>query len=421
MDTAMNRSTPGGRSPQRGGMRMEKQDMTDAPGVVPHTAPMVRPPSLVIVDDEPGILHSLQSLFRKDPWNVRTFSSPRAALDGLANMPAEIVISDLRMPEMNGIEFLNHVSHRSPEAARFILTGHEDHAVVISALGKNLAQHYVLKPWEDAGLRKILQDTLRTQSETKSRLMLELLDAFERLPNLASHNRKLQELLSKTKYSLNDIVIEIQKSPALVARLLRVANSIYYATRRPVMTVRDAVQFIGTDYIASLIVAMESFHAVMSTSDGAPEHLIEGLWNRSLQRAIIARQLASAGPWVADAQLAYVVALLQDLGLVARLCSDPVRFARVMELEQAGEISLYDAECAVFGPPHDTLGASLLESWNLPKEIVRPIAEHHSTSTANPIVHVVQLADLLATPGKPSPHDPSIEAYLQESWRVVNN
>jgi HD-like signal output (HDOD) protein len=417
----MNRSAPGSLPLPRGGMRMEKQEVPDVASSAPRATPSSRLPSLVIVDDEPGILHSLTSLFRKDPWAVRTFSSPRSALDGLANMPAEIVISDLRMPEMNGIEFLNHVSHRSPEAARFILTGHEDHAVVINALGKNLAQHYILKPWEDAGLRKILQDTLRTQSETKSRLMLELLDTFERLPNLASHNRKLQELLSRTKYSLNDIVIEIQKSPALVARLLRVANSIYYATRRPVMTVRDAVQFIGTDYIASLIVAMESFHAVMSTSNAAPEHLIEGIWNRSLQRAIIARQLASAGPWVADAQLAYVVALLQDIGLVVRLCSDPVRFSRVMDLEQAGEISLYDAESVVFGPPHDALGASLLESWNLPKEIVRPIAEHHSVSTTNAIVHVVQLADLLASPGKPSPHDPSIEAYLQESWRVINN
>jgi HD-like signal output (HDOD) protein len=166
---------------------------------------------------------------------------------------------------------------------------------------------------------------------------------------------------------------------------------------------------------------METFHAVLSTSEEAPEHLIEGLWNRSLQRAIIARQLAGAGPWHADPQLVYVVALLQDIGLVVRLCSDPVRFARVIDLERGGKVSLYDADCAVFGPPHDALGASLLESWNLPEEIIRPIAEHHALNTNSSIVHVVQLAELLASSGRPNPHDPAIETHLQDSRRVINN
>jgi HD-like signal output (HDOD) protein len=399
---------------------MEKEAMPDIEGLVAQASLSVRTASIVIVDDEPGILHSLKSLFRKDPWIIRTHGSPHAALEDLQSAPADIVVSDLRMPDMNGIEFLNNVSHCSPEASRFILSGHEDHGVVIGALGKNLAQHYVLKPWDDAGLRTLFQDTLRMQSDRKSQRMLELLETFERLPNLATHNQKLQELLTRTTYSLSEIVNEIQKSPALVARLLRVANSIYYATRRPVLTVRDAVQFIGTDYIASLLVAMESFHAVLSTSDEAPEHHIEGLWNRALQRAIIARQIAGSGPWHADPQLVYVVALLQDIGLVVRLCSDPVRFARVMDLEHAGKVSLYEAESVVFGPTHDALGATLLESWNLPQDIVRPISEHHSKSVTSDLVRVVQLAELLATPGRPNPHDPAIDLHLQESKRLIS-
>jgi HD-like signal output (HDOD) protein len=377
--------------------------------------------SIVMVDDEEAILHALKSLFRRETWSLRLFSSPKLALEDLRNAPADIIVSDLRMSEMSGIELLNQAASICPEAVRFMLSGHEDRGVVIAALAKNLAQHYVMKPWDDEGFRKLLHDTLKIQADVKDQQMTRLLASFDRLPTLPVYYEKLRQLLGKNNYSMNEVVSEIQKSPALVARLLRVSNSIYYATRRPVLTVRDAVVFIGTDYVANLIMAMETFQAVLETGEDVPEQLVEMLWNRSLQRAIIAQKIANHGPWRVDSQLVYVVALLQDIGLVVRLCSEPTKYQRVVELERAGKVSLYEADQVIFGTPHDVLGAALLTSWNLPTEIVSAIAEHHAQSSTSDLVKVVQLSDLLVTGGRPSPHDPAVELHMQESKRIISN
>jgi HD-like signal output (HDOD) protein len=222
-------------------------------------------------------------------------------------------------------------------------------------------------------------------------------------------------MLMKDDKPLTDIVGEVEKIPALVAKLLKVANSVYYSTRKSVSTVREAVMFIGTEYIVSLVTAIEAFQSVSKGTDAKASHEIDVMWGQALRRASIAKMIGERWEGVKDPQVPYVVSLLQDIGLVIRLCSEPEKYYRFKQLS-SGQISRYEADMRIFTTPHDELGAALLEFWNFPSEIVDAVKKHHRPAGDNVLVQIVQIAEALSCYDRLNPHDPAIDALIPQ-WR----
>lgn len=97
--------------------------------------------SVLFLDDEEGILASLRSLFRSEGYTLNFFRSGKEALSFLRENTVDVIITDMRMPEMSGVEFLNAASSICPEAIRVMLSGFEDKGVVIDSLTRGFAQH----------------------------------------------------------------------------------------------------------------------------------------------------------------------------------------------------------------------------------------------------------------------------------------
>lgn len=106
-------------------------------------------PTVFFVDDEPSILSTLKRLFHGSPLTVMTFDSPEAALKGLEAVHPDVVVSDYRMPVMNGIALLEHFSQKSPETVRILLTGHIDIDAAIDAINRGSVFRFFKKPWGD--------------------------------------------------------------------------------------------------------------------------------------------------------------------------------------------------------------------------------------------------------------------------------
>lgn len=106
-------------------------------------------PTVFFVDDEPSILSTLKRLFHGSPLTVMTFDSPEAALKGLDTVHPDVVVSDYRMPVMNGIALLEHFSQKSPETVRILLTGHIDIDAAIDAINRGSVFRFFKKPWGD--------------------------------------------------------------------------------------------------------------------------------------------------------------------------------------------------------------------------------------------------------------------------------
>lgn len=113
---------------------------------------------LLVVDDEPHILSAIRRALYWDGFQIMTANSGRQALDFLACYPVRVILSDVRMPEMNGIELLCKVKGLHPETVRMILTGHADLSSVVDSVNEGSVYKFLTKPWKDEHLREQIND-----------------------------------------------------------------------------------------------------------------------------------------------------------------------------------------------------------------------------------------------------------------------
>jgi len=144
--------------------------------------------AILIVDDEDSILRSLQRLFRKESYNIVTADSGSEGLRLISEAPApfSLIISDQRMPEMTGLQFLAEVRKISPNTMRVLLTGYSDVDVIIEAINKGGIHSYFTKPWKDEDL--LLQ-------------VRQILDQYD----LIVENRRLLDLTKKQNEELTEL------------------------------------------------------------------------------------------------------------------------------------------------------------------------------------------------------------------------
>ncbi|MEK7679747.1 MAG: response regulator, partial [Deltaproteobacteria bacterium] len=114
--------------------------------------------TVLFVDDEKNILNSLSRLFRKEGYNILTAESGKDGLILAAKNELSLIVSDHRMPEMEGVEFLSKVRPLAPDAPRFMLTGFADINAVMAAINKGEVSRFITKPWNDEELRLLVRD-----------------------------------------------------------------------------------------------------------------------------------------------------------------------------------------------------------------------------------------------------------------------
>ena len=121
------------------------------------------PATLLLVDDEPSILSALRRLFRPQGYRVLTAESGAAALDLVREHTLDLVISDMRMPEMDGAKLLEKLRYLQPHAVRILLTGYADISSTVAAINGGEIHRYIAKPWDDNDLTLIVRDALDQQ------------------------------------------------------------------------------------------------------------------------------------------------------------------------------------------------------------------------------------------------------------------
>lgn len=145
---------------------------------------------LLIVDDEPFVLSALKRLLRRDGYEVMTAEVPSRGLALLQEEPIGVIISDYRMPEMDGVQLLRRAREVAPYAIRIILSGYAETHAILSAVNDGGIHKYLTKPWNDEQVR------------------LEIKSGFE-LYHLAATNRELQETLRRQNEELRTLAASL--------------------------------------------------------------------------------------------------------------------------------------------------------------------------------------------------------------------
>lgn len=163
---------------------------------------MNAPSRLLIVDDEQFVLSALTRLLRRDGHEVVTADSPSRGLALLQERSAGVIVSDYRMPEMDGVQFLRRARELAPDAIRIILSGYAETHAILSAVNDGGIHKFLTKPWNDEQLR------------------LEIKGGFE-LYHLAMTNRELQETLSRQNEELRSLAKSLAVEQARQREIFR--------------------------------------------------------------------------------------------------------------------------------------------------------------------------------------------------------
>ena len=142
--------------------------------------------TIMLVDDEQSILNALKRLFRKTGYQILTASSGREGLELLkeTKKPVSLIISDYRMPEMTGAEFLEQAKRIFPDTIRFLLTGYSNMDAIVDAVNKGEIHSYLVKPWNDDDLLLLVQQALQQyELVSKNRRSTELNQKQNEQPN----------------------------------------------------------------------------------------------------------------------------------------------------------------------------------------------------------------------------------------------
>lgn len=167
-----------------------------------------QPATLLFVDDEPNILRSLQRLFRSADYIIHTAESGAAALEILHQQAVDLIISDMRMPQMNGAEFLEHAANEWPETIRILLTGFADIESTIAAVNKGKIYSYLNKPWEDNELKIQVAHAIEQKRMREERQQLfDIINTQNaELKDLNTHlEDKIEQRTAQLKSTLNQL------------------------------------------------------------------------------------------------------------------------------------------------------------------------------------------------------------------------
>ena len=163
-------------------------------------------PKLLVVDDEPEVLASVTDLFRLE-YQVKTFLRGRDALNALRSEEFHVIMSDQRMPEMNGVEFLSEARLLQPDATRLLFTGYSDVKAIIDAINQGHIWHYITKPWDPEELAsKVRQATEQHDLIVRNKRLIE---------ELASTNQRLADA-NRLKGAFIEVASHELKTPVAV-------------------------------------------------------------------------------------------------------------------------------------------------------------------------------------------------------------
>lgn len=373
---------------------------------------------ILFVDDNPDMLSSLQRMLRvvRSEWEMGFVESGRKALEELAKIPYDVVVSDIRMPEMDGVELLTKVKKLYPRVVRIALSGQSDQEVVLKSVGST--HQFLAKPCDADALKAVILRSCALQDLLCNASLQKIVTELESLPSLPSLYLEIIEELKSPKSSLAKIGEIISKDIGMTAKILQLVNSAFFGMPQHISSPSQAATLLGVDIIRALVLSVKIFS---SYSSSIPEQLnIERLWNHCNMTAVLAKEIANSENF--DRKMiddVFMAGILHDVGILVLASNLPEQYNEVLQITEQKNMRLIEAEQLILGKTHAEVGGYLIGLWGLPDTIVETIYFHH-TPGDSPIISlgpltVVHIANALETT-KTTSKDAPIESYLDMEY-----
>lgn len=327
---------------------------------------------ILFVDDESRVLDGLRrSLFKqRGLWTMSFALSGAEALDLMAANPFDVIVSDMRMPQMDGATLLEQVRERHPQVVRIVLSGHAELDQAMRAM--TVAHQYLSKPCDGAALVSAIEQATVIRRMLDCERLRELVTRIGSLPPAPMTYTRMMKLMSDDHSAIADFVRLLEADPALTAKLLQVANSAYFAGEGRVQEPAAAASRIGLRALRSLTLFVES--TGQFGAGEAAQAIGREVAERGQQAALLAGRFCESA---AERETATTAALLHEVGRLALAARLPEEYGAILATCTATGRPLHDVEREGLGADHAAVGGFLFSLWRLPIEVVEAIAQHH--------------------------------------------
>lgn len=355
---------------------------------------------ILFVDDEPKVLEGLQRMLYplRDEWKMEFVSSGEQALLRLSESEFDVLVTDIRMPVMSGIELLSEVIERHPQVIRLVLSGTVDQELTLRSAA--VAHQYLVKPCDAKTLRAKVERAFSLRVMLEDPGLRRLVSRIQALPSPPATYIKLLEALRSPDVTVREIGAIVEQDVGMTAKVLQLVNSAFMGISRHVSTPSEAIVYLGIETLQALALSASVFSQFHPAD--LPGFSVDTLQEHSLKVGALAREIGKNLNLSKSARdEAFVGGLLHDAGklVLAHYCSDSYREALLRAQRESSTIR--EAEQATFGTTHAEVGGYLLWLWGLPDAITEVAALHHrlpagrQTPGALLAVHV---ADALLNP-----------------------
>ena len=326
-------------------------------------------------------------------WEMSFAEDSEAALDHLEHTSADVIVSDAQMPGVDGLALLALVRMRHPETARIMLTGQVKKDQTYEAVG--LVHQFLTKPCPPEELQAAIDRALHLRALLDDPTLRSVVSRMRALPSQPDVYTRLMRAVRFEDVGMEDIAGIVEENPSVAARVLQLVNSAFFGLPRPTASIKEAVVFIGTKTLRTLVLSVEAFRDLeLDASD-------HGLNPTALQEhAVMTARIAAEMVTVADREAAYSAGLLHSIGVLVLASQLPEEWSRIVEESRSQERSLLDVEQLVLGVDHGQVAAALLSVWGLPHDVIEAVAQHlHPkpvTGFGGKLVGVAHVASRLA-------------------------
>jgi HD-like signal output (HDOD) protein len=329
---------------------------------------------LLFVDDEPRILEGLQNLLRKhrSKWDMTFVTSAQQALAELEKSPYDVIVSDIRPPQMDGAKLLKKVQESFPSVVRIVLSGHAELETTLRAVP--VAHQFLAKPCNPDVLEKVIERACNLQALINDETVRRAVGKTDKLPSMPKAYFQLMETLSNERASLKDVAHILKQDMAMSAKILHLVNSAFFRLSRRISDIDEAVAYLGISNVKYVTLAAEVFRGNVGLKNGSGLS-VDRIQAHSLYIGSLASQMLTDKRQKEDA---FVAGLLHDIGKFILLVEMPEHMETVLRHMREERAPMHVVEKTLYGVTHAEVGGYLLGIWGIPHAVVEAVANHHA-------------------------------------------
>ena len=334
---------------------------------------------ILFVDDDPSTVQELKTMLRpmSHEWEMEFAVNGEEALGFMAKFPFDVIVSDMHMPGISGVELLDTVKKRYSRTVRIIHSEHSDKEMLLRSVKS--AHQFLMKPCNAETMKYTIERACKLRDLLKNETLKEIITGINKLPSLPRlYNSIVAELYSKDA-SLKKVGHIISQDVSMSAKILQLVNTAFFGLPQKITDPHQAVVYLGIDTVKALVLSIHVFSSFTEDAESCGFSLAE-MWRHSLRTSKLARNIAHAE--MADGKVveeATIAGMLHDIGKLV-LLKVPVLYKEITELVKMTGCNLVEAEYIVMKTSHAELGAYLLGLWGISDNVVEAVAFHHNPS-----------------------------------------